>query len=169
MFIDEISYLHENSTHYIMIYNNLPYGICKETDEEPYAAQLQEIKEGIATNKLKLQTISNDEWDNIISSITGMPVPPKTSQEQIVRFERNKLLNEADTLLLKYDEQVELGAITANETYKLDLLKYKQALRDIPEQAEFPDNVVFPELPVLQQTNEIIENKITTSETIERL
>lgn len=147
MFIDEITYLHENNTHYIMIYNNLPYGIYKETTEEPYATQLKEIKEGIATNKLKLQTISNDEWDNIISNITGMPVPPKISQEQIVRFERNKLLSEADTLLIKYDEQIKLGVITANETYRLDLLKYKQALRDIPEHAEFPENVEFPELP----------------------
>lgn len=147
MFIDEISYLHENDTHYMMIYNKLPYGIYKETTEEPYASQLKEIKEGLITNKLKLQTISNDEWDNIISNITGIPLPPKISQEQIVRFERNKLLSEADTLLIKYDEQIELGVITANETYRLDLLQYKQALRDIPEQVDFPENVEFPELP----------------------
>ena len=91
MFIDKITHLHENSTHYIMVYNNLPYGIYKETTEEPYATQLKEIKEGIATNKLKLQTISNDEWDSIISNITGMPVPPKISQEKVIRVERNKL------------------------------------------------------------------------------
>lgn len=147
MFIDNISFLHENKTHYIMIYNNLPYGIYKETTEEPYATQLQEIKEGLATNKLELQTISNDEWDNIISNITGMPVPPKISQEQIVRFERNKLLSEADTLLLKYQEQTALGVIEEDHDYYINLLKYKQALRDLPQQEGFPDNVVFPELP----------------------
>lgn len=147
MFIDEISYLHENDTHYLMIYNNLPYGIYKETDEEPYLSQLNEIKEAIASKKIELQIISNDEWSSIVSNITGMPLPPKISQEQIARFERNKLLNEADTLLIKYNEQVELGVITANETYRLDLLQYKQALRDIPEHAEFPENVEFPELP----------------------
>ena len=80
MFIDKITYLHENSSHYIMIYNNLPYGIYKETTEEPYASQLKEIKEGLATNKLKLQTISNDEWNNIISKITGIPIPNKISK-----------------------------------------------------------------------------------------
>lgn len=147
MFIDEISYLHENDTHYMMIYNKLPYGIYKKTDEEPYLSQLNEIKEAIASKKIELQILSDDEWNIIVSNITGMPVPPKISQEQIVRFERNKLLSEADTLLVKYDEQIELGVITANETYRLDLLKYKQALRDIPEHAGFPDNVVFPELP----------------------
>lgn len=147
MFIDDISFLHENDTHYIMIYNKLPYGIYKKTDEEPYLSQLNEIKEAIASKKIKLQSISNDEWDSIVSDTTGMPVPPKISQEQIVRFERNKLLSEADTLLIKYDEQIELGVITANETYRLDLLKYKQALRDIPEQKTFPENIEYPALP----------------------
>ena len=147
MFIDEISYLHENDTHYVMIYNKLPYGIFKQTDEEPYLSQLNEIKEAVASKKIELQILSDDEWNIIVSNITGMPVPPKISQEQIVRFERNKLLSEADTLLIKYDEQIELGVITANETYRLDLLQYKQALRDIPEQVDFPENVEFPELP----------------------
>lgn len=147
MFIDDISFLHENDTHYIMIYNKLPYGIYKETDEEPYLSQLNEIKEAIASKRIELKSIPADEWDSIVSNITGMPVPPKISQEKSIRFERNKLLSEADTLLIKYDEQIELGVITANETYRLDLLKYKQALRDIPEQVDFPENVEFPELP----------------------
>ena len=147
MFIDEISYLHENDTHYMMIYNKLPYGIYKETDEEPYLSQLNEIKEAIASKKIELQIISNDEWNSIISNITGMPLPPKISQEQIVRFERNKLLSEADTLLLKYQEQTALGVIEEDHNYYLNLLKYKQELRDLPQQAGFPDNVVFPELP----------------------
>ena len=147
MFIDEISYLHENDTHYMMIYNKLPYGIYKETDEEPYLSQLNEIKEAIASKKIELQIISNDEWDSIISNITGMPLPPKISQEQIIRLERNNLLSEADTLLTKYNEQVELGVISANETYRLDLLQYKQALRDIPEQKTFPENIEYPALP----------------------
>ena len=147
MFTDEISYLHENDTHYMMIYNKLPYGIYKETDEEPYLSQLNEIKEAIASKKIELQIISNDEWNSIISNITGMPLPPKISQEQIVRFERNKLLSEADTLLLKYQEQTALGVIEEDHNYYLNLLKYKQALRDIPEQEGFPNSVVYPELP----------------------
>lgn len=147
MFIDKITYLHENSSHYIMIYNNLPYGIYKETTEEPYASQLKEIKEGLATNKLKLQTISNDEWNNIISKITGIPIPTKISKEEIIRQKRDNLLQEADTLLLKYQEQTALGVIEEDHNYYLNLLKYKQELRDLPQQAGFPDNVVFPELP----------------------
>lgn len=65
----------------------------------------------------------------------------------LVRNYRDKLLEKADTLLLKYNEQVELGIISANETYRLDLLQYKQDLRDIPEQVEFPDSIEYPALP----------------------
>lgn len=167
MFIDEITYLHENNTHYIMIYNNLPYGIYKETTEEPYVTQLKEIKDGIATNKLKLQTISNDEWNSIVSNITGMPIPTKISQEEIIRQKRDNLLQEADILLLKYQEQTAIGVIEENHDYYLNLLKYKQALRDLPQQAGFPDNVVFPTLEELTVEEPIIQSK--SSETIERL
>ena len=65
----------------------------------------------------------------------------------MIRARRDSLMDETDIMLLKYNEQVELGIITANETYRLDLLTYKQALRDIPEQAGFPDDVEYPALP----------------------
>ena len=76
-----------------------------------------------------------------------MALPTIEEKAEIERYKRNQLLNEVDTLLIKYTEQVELGIITANETYRLDLLTYKQALRDIPEQAGFPDDVEYPALP----------------------
>ena len=49
-------------------------------------------------------------------------------------------------MLLKYQEQVALGIIEENSDYYLTLLKYKQDLRDIPEQEGFPENVIFPKL-----------------------
>ena len=73
--------------------------------------------------------------------------PSQKEKEDMVRVKRDSLIQEADIMLLKYAEQVELGIITANETYRLDLLEYKQALRDIPEQKAFPENVEYPELP----------------------
>lgn len=149
MFIDDIRYLHENDTHFKMIYNNLPYSIHKGTTEEPYLSQLNSIKEGIASNKLKVQIFSNDDWNNIIAEITGLQLPVQTmsSIEQSVRYERDKLLDEADIILLKYQEQVELGVITQDDKYRLALLQYKESLRNIPEQEGFPENVVWPELP----------------------
>ena len=73
----------------------------------------------------------------------------KTPDEKasIIRQKRDSLLNEVDTLLLKYTEQVELGIVSENKNYYTALLQYKQALRDIPEQADFPDNIKYPILP----------------------
>ena len=73
----------------------------------------------------------------------------KTPDEKasIIRQKRGSLLNEVDTLLLKYQEQVELGIVSENKNYYTALLQYKQALRDIPEQKAFPENVEYPELP----------------------
>lgn len=73
----------------------------------------------------------------------------KTPDEKasIIRQKRDSLLNEVDTLFLKYQEQVELGIVSENKNYYIALLQYKQALRDIPEQKAFPENVEYPELP----------------------
>lgn len=68
-------------------------------------------------------------------------------QTQIIRNKRDNLINEADILLLKYQEQVELGVINADDDYRLSLLQYKENLRNVPEQAGFPMNVVWPEIP----------------------
>ena len=54
-------------------------------------------------------------------------------------------------LLLKYEEQVELSIITQDDKYRLALLQYKEDLRNIPEQKGFPENVVWPELPVKEE------------------
>ena len=68
-------------------------------------------------------------------------------KEIFIRSKRDNLINEADILLLKYQEQVELGIVSENKNYYIALLQYKQALRDIPEQKAFPENVEYPELP----------------------
>lgn len=65
----------------------------------------------------------------------------------LIRNYRNILLEEADTLLLKYQEQTELGIIEVNENYRLAILMYKEKLRNIPEQNGFPENIEYPVLP----------------------
>lgn len=73
--------------------------------------------------------------------------PSQKEKEDMVRMKRNSLINDADILLLKYQEQVTLGIVQENKDYYTALLQYKQALRDIPEQAGFPDDIEYPELP----------------------
>ncbi len=48
---------------------------------------------------------------------------------------------------MKYQEQVSLNIISENSEYYNALLQYKQNLRDITKQLDFPDNVIWPVRP----------------------
>ena len=67
--------------------------------------------------------------------------------EEYIRSKRDNLLREADIILLKYQEQAALGIIEENQEYYNALLQYKQTLRDITKQIDFPENVIWPVLP----------------------
>lgn len=131
-FINSISNIkRKNDNTFIVDYNGMPYHIIPEMESE-YTAVSEYVKQ------------NPDKCTDYIEPVIE---PTLEEKAEIERYKRNQLLNEVDTLLLKYTEQVELGVININEKYRLDLLKYKQALRDIPEQADFPDDVEYPALP----------------------
>lgn len=131
-FIKQISNIkRKNDDTFIVDYNGMPYHIIPEMESE-YTAVSEYVKQ-------------NPE--KCTEYIEPVYVPTQKEKEDMVRMKRDSLIQEADIMLLKYQEQVELGIISANETYRLDLLEYKQALRDIPEQKAFPENVEYPELP----------------------
>ena len=69
-----------------------------------------------------------------------------------IREKRDKLLKESDEDVafdrLKLDTtDVEHLLIALTEVYNSDIAKYRQALRDIPQQDGFPWNVQFPIKP----------------------
>lgn len=131
-FIKKISNIkRKNDGTFIVDYNGMPYHIISEMEDE-YEA----VKEFVKLNP-----------DACTDYVEPVYEPTQKEKEDMVRMKRDSLIDEADIMLLKYAEQVELGIITANETYRLNLLQYKQALRDISEQAGFPDNVEYPTLP----------------------
>lgn len=116
---------------YVVEKYGLPYSISKNNQEE-----ILLLKEYMKENNIVAVQYEEPVYEQL---------PDITANN--IRYQRNRLLDEADIMLLKYKEQVELGIITANDTYRLDLLQYKQALRSIPEQAGFPDDVEYPALP----------------------
>ena len=118
------------------IENNM---LIEMTYEEQVIAGIEKMPANMKVENGKLIQKSQDEIFN------EMTLEQKGN---FIRNKRDNLINEADILLLKYQEQVELGIISANETYRLGLLQYKQALRDIPEQAGFPENVIWSETPI---------------------
>ena len=58
-----------------------------------------------------------------------------------VRLERNKLLSDTDHLIQ--------SDYTISDEKKQEIKVYRQALRDIPQQDGFPDNIVWPDKPVI--------------------
>ena len=108
------------------------------TYEEKVIAGLEDLPSNMKIENGKLIQKSQDEIFNEMNL---------EEKESFIRNKRDNLINEADILLLKYQEQVELGVINADDDYRLSLLQYKETLRNVPEQAGFPMNVVWPELP----------------------
>lgn len=66
----------------------------------------------------------------------------------IVKSQRNQLLFATDWKLAP-----DLW-ITYTESYKNALKQYRQALRDVPDQAGFPKNINWPTMPVPEFTTE---------------
>lgn len=86
--------------------------------------------------------ISVQDFDD--NEITGLDIAALQAQatsgeiENKKRAERNHLLAEADIAINKaFDSGADLTAFKA----------YRQALRDVPQQAGFPDNIDWPVMP----------------------
>lgn len=58
-----------------------------------------------------------------------------------IRLERNKLLSDTDHLI-QADYPI-------SDEKKQEIKVYRQALRDIPQQDGFPENIVWPDKPVI--------------------
>lgn len=132
--MEEISKIEiKNDGSYIVIKNNMPYHI---PNNEEYMQEYENIKKYIDENNIEITEYKEIEY-NIID----------TNSEEFIRIKRDNLLKEADIILLKYQEQAALGIIDENPEYYNALLQYKQNLRDITKQLDFPKNVIFPILP----------------------
>ena len=68
-----------------------------------------------------------------------LPVPEKTDEElaHIARMERGELLKKSDWTQLP----------DVSESIRLAWASYRQALRDVPQQEEFPSNINWPIAP----------------------
>lgn len=118
-----------------------PYHI---PDNEEFAEEYKMINEYVTENPSEVSEYIEPVMlteEEIFEKMTT------EEKEKYIRDKRDNLINSADTILLKYQEQVELGIIDEDNEYRLALLQYKENLRNIPEQKEFPENVIWPELP----------------------
>lgn len=134
LFISEISKIEQhNDGSYIVIKNNNPYHI---PDNDEYRQEYNALKEYIQSNNIQVDTYIPKVFKVI-----------DDNSEEYIRRKRDMLLNKADIILMKYEEQVTLNVIQENNEYYNALLQYKQNLRDITKQIDFPENVIWPVLP----------------------
>ena len=70
------------------------------------------------------------------------PAPTLEEKAQAIRSQRDALLSESD----KYALVDNYGKLTKEE--QAELCAYRTQLRDMPEQASFPDAVEFPQKPL---------------------
>lgn len=126
----------ENTYYYDKIYDDNHLGSFTESTKLAYALSWQD-------NHVLIS-------DTEVSDINGWTYlkgyAPKKSEEQklnelatTIRTKRNLLLTETDYLLMP-DYPI-------SEEYLARIKKYRQELRDITEQENFPEAVVFPEFP----------------------
>ena len=72
------------------------------------------------------------------------PPPPPTEEQlaEMVRYQRDELLKELDVIV---SNPLRFASFTDEQ--KAELATYRQALLDVPQQAGFPSEVVWPEKP----------------------
>ncbi|MCM1224016.1 MAG: phage tail assembly chaperone [Lachnospiraceae bacterium] len=75
-------------------------------------------------------------YDGGLYFVGDEPSQPAEQQAVAIRAERDRRLAETDLIIIRC---VEVG-----EPVPEEWKAYRQALRDIPEQSGFPDNVVWP-------------------------
>ncbi len=80
-----------------------------------------------------------------IAPIPAVPELTEEQQEMQIRAQRNSLLTLCDWT------QLPDAPLTAEQ--KQTWVEYRQALRDVPEQAGFPENVVWPSTPETEASN----------------
>lgn len=134
LFISEISKIEKyDDGSYIVIKNNNPYHI---PDNEEYRQEYDALKEYIQSNNIQVDAYIPKVFKII-----------EENSEEYIRSKRDMLLNKADIMLMKYEEQVLLNIIQENNEYYNALLQYKQNLRDITKQIDFPKNIIWPIMP----------------------
>lgn len=134
LFISEISKIEQHDDgSYIVIKNNTPYHI---PDNDEYRQEYNALKEYIQNNNIQVDAYIPKVFKVI-----------DDNSEEYIRRKRDMLLNKADIILMKYEEQVSLNVIQENNEYYNALLQYKQNLRDITKQLNFPENIIWPLMP----------------------
>lgn len=83
--------------------------------------------------------LTQEELDAKVAEEAQVAADRLQARKRVVREERNQRLQASDYVVLKaYEDKVDVAA---------DWKTYRQALRDVPSQQGFPEEVTWPEPP----------------------
>lgn len=86
------------------------------------------------------------EWVALTKKETESHLAPKPPTADDIRAERDRLIESVRWRIERHSDELALGSEPAEPLEPL--LQYTQALRDVPQQAGFPESVVRPTLPI---------------------
>ena len=103
--------------------------------EVEYNDRNEEITDFSTFNQLLL------DRDAEIDRVVEEAIEEERSEDEVVREERDRLLDSTDWVILRYLDQ--------GDEVPSEWKEYRQALRDVPEQEGFPGSVDWPVMPEL--------------------
>ena len=126
-----------------------------EDDARAEYKQKQDEAEGIQSQLDSILPVFFDIRDKLksMTELTGAEIEehlnPTPTTEQLAaatRAERDRLIESVRWRIERHNDELALG-IEPTEPIE-PLLQYVQALRDVPQQAGFPETVEWPENPI---------------------
>lgn len=118
-------------------YRGYPFH-CTETDTPEQWAQLQEL---IETGEVTVAAYVAP------TPLTAAQI--SASQADAARAQRDSLMSQCDWVVNRHRDQIDSGAATTlSPTQYQAWLTYRQALRDISKQTDWPATVAWPTAPI---------------------
>jgi hypothetical protein len=106
-------------------------------NDEVYVYSEIQIEQGYADG---LKELTEQELEDYLNPF---PTPEELAEQ--VRAERDILIQQIEWRVSRHYQELELD-LTPTEELR-PLIEYIQALRDVPQQEGFPNNITWPEVP----------------------
>ena len=108
----------------------------------------ENLQTDIDTNyQIWLEMDKNQEFDKLAQEIRAKRDELLAETDKEMVLDRLKLNMPEDISMTNIVQGIKEFFTSLKEIFSSDMAKYRQLLRDIPQQPEFPYNVVWPEKP----------------------
>ena len=108
----------------------------------------ENLQTDIDTNyQIWLEMAKKQEFDNLSQEIRAKRDELLAETDKEMVLDRLKLTMPEDISMTNIVQDIKEFFTSLKEIFSSDMAKYRQLLRDIPQQPEFPYNVVWPEKP----------------------